>query len=89
MNMKHAILILAFFVNTVPVTAIHSMETSSKILLPEDFTVRGAAGKLIKQDGSDVWFFSFNSAVNDKKEGLDVKGALEVLSSSALEVADC
>lgn len=58
--------------------------TKGKTLLPDDFSLRGVEGRLIKKD-QDAWFFQLDSTENNKKAKAGTGEALNVLPSSTLE----
>jgi len=92
MSKRPAILTLGFLVIVVSITSAFGARTARKSLLRDGFILWGLDGKLTTQDsndasqeGSDRWFFEFDSDVTDGKSRLKAAVSVELLPSATLE----
>jgi len=88
MNRRSLILILAFFISTVPMASAVGAGPARKPLLRDGFVLAGVDGKLTRHDSNatpDIWLFRLDSDVNDGIVRVGAGTSLELLPSSTLE----
>ena len=81
MGTKRAILIAAFLMSV----SVLGAETARQTLLRDGFILGGVDGKFTESDSNDIWFFEFQTDVNDYRGRASAGTRLELLPSSELE----
>jgi hypothetical protein len=85
MNKRLMLLTWVFLLSVVPATLGFDGETARQTLLRDGFILRGVDGKFIESDSNDIWFFEFQTDVNDYRGRASAGTRLELLPSSELE----